>query len=476
VKIPYNMVAAVNNHRRHANIAVALEYGWPRLQQVPIDDSRSLTIACFGPSLRDTWQTMTRPILSMSGATRWLAERGVVPDYHIDMDPRQHKVQFIDPPIPNVHYLMASLCHPDTWRALKGQQVTLWHCYSCDETYPFIEGVDPGELVVRGGSTIGITALHIGGVLGYNHFEVHGMDGSFADAERQVRHAGEHPGTKQNKDGITWKAGGVKYYTSKIMSNAVAETINQVRNFPMFTVFHGNGLTQALVREGNIPNSCCADDTEKAAKVRRSTATIINTEPTRMNATVAWDKLTPPIDCDAEMEAIRAKTEPTRAVANYNTGSITPDQMRQLRALCISQHIRTVIEIGTFIGNSTLAFGCEVYTCDKSNDCLPATDDVHTFPHLTSTQMLHDLVKMNVKADLFFFDGRIQLPDLPLILRLSHPGTIYAFDDFTAKQKGVVNVQLLGQVLPVDRMIIEPDARYPKTSTLALIVPRKVVL
>ena len=112
MKIPYAMKAAVDDHKRHAQMAVAIQYAndrrWPRLQQQPIDDTRTLSIACYGPSLADTYKSLTHPILSMSGATKWLAERGVIADYHCDMDPRPNKIDDVTPVIPGVTYLMAS--------------------------------------------------------------------------------------------------------------------------------------------------------------------------------------------------------------------------------------------------------------------------------------------------------------------------------------------------------------------------------
>src|SRR5262245_63734243 len=135
---------------------------------------------------------MTRPIMSMSGATKWLAERGVIADYHIDMDPRQNKVADVTPAVPGVHYIMASVCHPDVFKALAGQRVTLFHVYSGEMTYDWVAEMDTGQQVLRGGSTIGLTALHLGGYMGYRHFEIHGMDGSFSDLTRTRRHAGPH--------------------------------------------------------------------------------------------------------------------------------------------------------------------------------------------------------------------------------------------------------------------------------------------
>jgi hypothetical protein len=480
MKVPYALIAATPLDQRHAQMYHAIHLGLPRLQPVPIDDSRgSLSIACYGPSLADTWQDLRHPILSMSGATHFLADRGVIPDYHIDMDPRAHKVKHLDPPVPGVHYVMASVCPPQTWEILKDERVTLWHVYSGrasadgPSTYDWVAEHDKGEIVVHAGSTIGLSAIHIGGLLGFRHFDIHGMDGSFADGTREHRHAGVHYGHKQAKDGITWDAEGVTYHTSKIMSNAVAETINTARNFPIFCVFHGRGLTQALIREAGLPNSCTADQTEKAKRIRSSTARFINV-PAVKHASSFWEILLSQSAAVEQLPGILTicrEAEPRRIHAKYNTGTVPVETALMLRLLSLQYQVKTAVEIGTFIGTSTLAIGAEeVFTCDRDNNCLPSLPGVTTHPYTTSTAMLEGLAARGVRADLFFFDGRIQPADVPLIQTLAHPRTVYAFDDFNGTAKGVVNAQMLGPLLP-DHALAPPYTASDGQSTLAALVP-----
>lgn len=265
MRVPYKLVAAVQIENRLWQMRQAIQSGFPRLEQKPMDEDASISIACYGPSLADTYQDLKRPIISMSGALKFLVEKGITPDYHVDMDPREHKTKHIDPPVPGVHYLMASVCHPRTWEILKDEKVTVWHVDSRKGTDEWVRSNDPGQLLVTTGSTIGLGAIQIGGILGYRHFEIHGMDGSIRNGER---HAGPHYGHKQG--GYTWAAGGVKYETSKIMSNAVAETLNACRLYPIFCVFHGEGLTQALIDEEYDLDNVARAGTPKAEMVRKA--------------------------------------------------------------------------------------------------------------------------------------------------------------------------------------------------------------
>lgn len=274
MKVPYKLQAAVSNAERHEQMRQAMLTGYPRLQPVPIEDGRSISIACYGPSLADTWQDITRPILSVSGALHFLSEKGVIPDYHLDCDPRPHKIKHIDPPVDGVHYIMGTCCHPKTWEVLKGQKVSLVHFYMSDETEGWVSYHDPGGFLIRPGSTVGLAAMHIAGVLGYRHFEIHGMDGCIRDGKR---HAGVHYGHPQG--GVTWQANYVKYETSMIMSNACAEVVNSCRSFPIFPVFHGNGLQQALIAEEYDMDNVALAGTPKAEMVRKAKAVILGVAP-----------------------------------------------------------------------------------------------------------------------------------------------------------------------------------------------------
>lgn len=479
MKVPYELTAAMGVDERHIQMAhsvsIANSRGYPRLQSVPIDPFKSLSIACYGPSLEETWQNLTPPILSMSGATRFLADHGVTADYHIDMDPRPYKAKHLTPPIPGVHYLMASVCPPETWDQLKDERVTLWHVYSGVDkeglnTDSWVAQHDHGQLVLQAGSTIGLTAMHVGGLLGYRHFEIHGMDGSFAE----TRHAGVHFGKKQ-KPNLTWDAEGVTYRTSKIMANAVAETINNVKHFPMFCVFHGTGLTQALIREANYGHACTANQTEKADRVRRSFARFLDMPQVTKNAASYWDVLMSRPDTGewlTDVLEIARQAERRRELAKFKTGTIPVETALLLRGLCRWIRPRIVVELGTFIGTSTLALEASehLYTVDRDNDCLSSTETRTCHPGQSGSQMFDALIAKGVKVDLFFFDGRLQEGDVHRVLKLSHPHTVYTFDDYNGKEKGVVNLGKMATMLP-NHAIVEPYRAFEGRSTLAALVP-----
>ena len=169
--------------------------------------------------------------------------------------------------------------------------------------------------------------------------------------------------------------------------------------------------------------------------------------------------------------------EGRRRFATYNTGTISEAACLYLRALTEHYRPAVAIEIGTFIGTSALAMRADrIYTCDKSNDCGPKEQRIVCHPFTSSTRMLNRLVSHGVRADFFFFDGRIQENDVELILALSSPGTVYAFDDYEGHEKGVINVHRLRPHLPLFYTLIPPPARVldlDSTTTIALLVPHR---
>ena len=170
------------------------------------------------------------------------------------------------------------------------------------------------------------------------------------------------------------------------------------------------------------------------------------------------------VDCEARREH-----------ADYDTGTVPEASAVVLRALCEWYQPRRIVEIGTFIGTSALAMlGCasvtRIDTCDKSNHCGPWPDRIVAYPKTKSTTMLRQLRK---PVDLFFFDGRIQRDDLPLIQALSTPHTVYAVDDYEGREKGVINAELLQPIAPTHQLIPPPDSVWslPSRTTVAVLVP-----
>ena len=152
------------------------------------------------------------------------------------------------------------------------------------------------------------------------------------------------------------------------------------------------------------------------------------------------------------------KLDELREEADYNTGSLDKRDVEDLQDVVFHFGPKTVAEVGTFIGRSTMAIahsmdvGGTIYTCDVSNDIkLPKVTGgtIVQYPRTTSTDMFKDLLERKVRVDLFYIDGRLSPMDYALMVHpdLIHPKTVFVLDDFEGVEKGVGNAMLLMQHL-----------------------------
>ena len=203
-----------------------------------------VAVVGFGPSLNDTWEKVReyQYVISCSGAHRFLVERGIVPTWHVEVDPRAHKVKLIGPPQKETEYLISATCHPAVFDHLRGFNVKLWHVY--DQTEDAARLLPAGEWAITGGCDVGLRALTIAGFLGFRDLHVFGVDGSGRDA----KHAGDHPNAIQKFSPCEYD--GVTYQTTPGMLAAAQQVWHELDQMPKVkATFYGEGLIQAMARK-----------------------------------------------------------------------------------------------------------------------------------------------------------------------------------------------------------------------------------
>ena len=263
------VVSAVSDTIRFENAKRNSTIVKRRLYRQPRHEKR-VVIACYGPSLKTTWpgiaieQRNGALVVSVSGAHDFLIERGVIPDIHVDVDPRIHKADFTKNPHPKIAYWMASCCHPKTINQLIGYDLTLWHVYNSDEDARILEEVDREGFLVSGGGSVGCRVVSLMYTQGYRDFSIYGMDCSFEEGSGE-QHAGPHSGKVQK--GLRAKCGGRWYSTSGTLVAiakgfmAVVDALDKVskmHNEPtpydgdcIQVELHGDGLLLAMARQRN---------------------------------------------------------------------------------------------------------------------------------------------------------------------------------------------------------------------------------
>jgi uncharacterized Rossmann fold enzyme len=222
----------------------SIKAGYPPIPVAKPDELKEgpIAIVCSGPSLKDTWQDVKNfpVILTCSGAHDFLIERGIIPQFHMETDPRAHKAVFTRNPRKDITYLIASSCHPDVFENLKGCDVRIWHV-----TGNPLHKMPRGHWQITGGCNVGLRALVMARLMGYVDVHVFGMDCS-GDKE-QLFHANFHPNEPKKKGHRLVRVGDKEYFSSDVFIECARQFFKETMLLSDVRVtLHGEGLLQAL--------------------------------------------------------------------------------------------------------------------------------------------------------------------------------------------------------------------------------------
>ena len=236
-----------------ANMDAAIARGYPQVREAQPAKSGAILLVASAPSVKGQLELIKKmkaagsPIVAIKGAHDWLIDNGVIPDYALAIDPQEHRIAFYKPQ-PNVHYMIASQCHPAMFDNLDGCQVTLWH--------PYVKkGQDrpKNSMLIGGGTTSGLRAISLFYVLGYRQFELFGFDSCNDGNLLRVNGEGLKDGDKLIEVKIDPQ--GETFYCNTAMA-LQAEHFQTYYDYLPDATFngHGYGLIQAIIkkREQNI--------------------------------------------------------------------------------------------------------------------------------------------------------------------------------------------------------------------------------
>ena len=235
--------STMNAKERLARMAAAPKV--PPLTRRPRSDAW-LSIVGYGPSLRETWQAITHPMITCSGAHNFLLERGIVPNWHAESDPWPAKAMFTRKPHKDVTYLIASCCDPQIWGNVQGNQRRIWHCAE-PATEAWLRDNAPAESITGFGTTVGERAVELGMILGYRRFKFFGIDCSFTHEQR----AGEHHGGTHEEISVDVPTYGT-FKTSHAMLFSARTLVNLLLRDQIECEVYGNNLVSALLARAMV--------------------------------------------------------------------------------------------------------------------------------------------------------------------------------------------------------------------------------
>lgn len=308
-------------HDLNVRSSIARGYG-----PIPVADAKynqpdPIAIICSGPSLKDCWAEAKdfKIILTCSGAHDFMIERGIMPKYHMETDPRPHKAVFTKNARKEITYLIASNCHPDVFDNLEGCEVRLWHV-----TGNPLHHVPRGHWMITGGCNVGLRAMVVARLMGFHNIHIFGMDCS-ADKE-QLFHANFHPNEPKKKGHRIVKVGGREFFTSDVFIECARQFFKETMLLSDVQVtLHGSGLLQALaVQKMSDPKQI---EKRKEFMEKRGGAVIASSLPN----TISQDY----VELNRKLHH-----------ANYNYGGHGDRYAEIVRKLAKKQNLHSILDYG----------------------------------------------------------------------------------------------------------------------------------
>lgn len=230
-------MAILEKHVRHA---CSLDITW--LKQCPAMSEDALLVG-GGPSLANDIEEIRRRakggavVFAMNGTADYLADRGIIPDYHMVIDARESNRRFVESRVAKVR-LLASQCHP----SLFGSTPAIgFHIHLSMVDWSKLLPDDREATAIGGGHSVGLYAMSAAYVLGFRSMHLYGYDSSYRESD----HHAYSQASNDADEVIDAHVCGRTFKTTAWMTVQVNEfqaLANQLRLLGCEITTHGDGL------------------------------------------------------------------------------------------------------------------------------------------------------------------------------------------------------------------------------------------
>lgn len=219
--------------------------------------NRQIVIVAGGPSVRSRIPAIRRrqksgaQIVALNGAAKFLKANGIKPDVIAFVDYSPVVCGFLDGD--DCEYLVASVCHPSVFDALKDKRVIVWHPDVDDLEQIRIRDLYPHKpfVTIGGGGMIGVRMPNIAFLFGYRNIHIYGLDSSYAEDgadHAYTKHDGAEPPP------VSVKLEDKSYLCSPWMirqADEFKDVYQMLRARGCMVFVHGEGLIPDIWREMN---------------------------------------------------------------------------------------------------------------------------------------------------------------------------------------------------------------------------------
>ena len=238
--LPIHVICNTDDNEINENIRVNSRRAgkWKRLEA---EHAKTAILCGSGPSLADNvenirqWQDEGGIVFAMNGAAKFLAERGILPDYQCIIDAREVTADLVGPA---KQHLFASQVSPKCFE--KAPNAIVWHLQ--------IEGIDDllpeyqdDYCLIGGAASVGNTATCLAYAMGFRKLEIYGYDSSNKGENSHSFHQKINDGEPM----ASVRFGGKDYIcslTMKLQAEKFMETARALMSYGVKIEVHGYGL------------------------------------------------------------------------------------------------------------------------------------------------------------------------------------------------------------------------------------------
>ena len=171
------------------NIKHALSLSYISFQQLVGKSKGAVAVVGSGPSLKANWRalrTFNGDIIACNAACQFLLAKGITPKYMFCFDADPLMLEFMTPH-PEITYLLASRCPPETFELIKGCKLVIWHAGGDLHIERLLQEANKYEPMVSGGTAAITRSMVLAQAMGYMEIHLYGADSSFAGEDTHIR-------------------------------------------------------------------------------------------------------------------------------------------------------------------------------------------------------------------------------------------------------------------------------------------------
>ena len=228
--------------------------------EIAKEHDKIMVMVCGGPSAKLYLEDIRKKskddryrIFCSNLTHDWLISNGIIPHYQFIIDPKPSKIDDVQNPHKDVHYLISVTCDPSVFKALEGHKIS--RVFS-------VTGLgDPSDMMVIkalfpyqdiaylfGGSMAGLRAMSLANIMGYLTVEFYGFDSCYFDTDETGKPIYYSYDKKRSENIVECQTeDGRLFLSSPVFASQAEQFLKWKHRYEWIDfIIHGDSFTKAI--------------------------------------------------------------------------------------------------------------------------------------------------------------------------------------------------------------------------------------